>query len=424
MLLKRLLLCIIFTFCYIFAFSQTIPNLSILPFSGGLGGDGETIAQIFSIQREILDAFTVVPRTNAVNAILAEQNFQLSGYTDSDTIARIGRILNADFVVSGHIRRLGNRNLIIATIINVETFEQMAGDYYIYRNIEDIRNLLPEISKNLIIASQRDTSNLPKLAIAPLKISNDSINTHDAETLAQILAIEITNVGMYAVLPRTTIMQSALRELEYQYSGYTADEGIKRLGQAANADYVLSAEARSLGNINVFTAQILNVEDGSLLIGDVRDYRVIEDGIRLMAELALFLTDQENATEQILARNRKIARVAYFSNSARLWGISFSIGSSFSAPLYIGTIRGTIAPFRYSFLDIGLDIGFGSNYEHESYYSLFPFIHYAFFLPFPMSDGTKRGGWYIGTGVGFMNSNYTFNENHIYYVSTIENKLY
>jgi len=115
-----------------YAFSQDKPRLGILPFSGGSGSDGETIADLFSYQREIADTFTIVPRTNAVNALISERDFQLRGYTNSDTIARLGRMLNANFVVSGHIQRLGRSSLIIITIINVETFELMAGDYNVY----------------------------------------------------------------------------------------------------------------------------------------------------------------------------------------------------------------------------------------------------------------------------------------------------
>ena len=101
------------------AHGQAKPRLGILPFAGGEGGDGETVATLLSFQSDIQAAFTVVPRTGAVNALMTEQNFQQSGYTDSDTIARMGKMLGADFVVSGHIRRLGSRSLVIATIVNV-----------------------------------------------------------------------------------------------------------------------------------------------------------------------------------------------------------------------------------------------------------------------------------------------------------------
>jgi TolB-like protein len=375
-------------------FGQNKPLLGVLPFAGGMDGDGETIVTLLSLQRDIQESFIIVPRTNAVNAILDEQSFQLSGYTDSDTIARLGRMLNADFVVSGHIRRLGDRNLIITTIINVETFEMLAGDYREYRNIEEIIDLLPIISNKMIVATQRDTSRLPKLAVSPFQVNNREVNEQDAEVLAQILSVELTNTGRFAVLPRTATMQAALRELEYQRSGYTADEGAKAMGRAANAEYVLSADVRSLGSVNLFIAQILHAEDGRQIEGGHKNYRTVTDGIRLMPELAQFLTDRVRAEAEARIR-KKHARAKY-------WSIGVSVGTSFADPLLIGTLRGTIAPFPYSFLELGFDVGFISDKEWATgYYSLYPFANYALFLPFP-----KKGGWYIGAGCGYMFEEY------------------
>ncbi|MDR2541943.1 MAG: penicillin-binding protein activator LpoB [Treponema sp.] len=402
---KMLLLFVFFVSCAFVAFSQERPRLGILPFTGGANGDGETIATLFSLQNDIQSAFTVVPRTSAVNALVAEQNFQLTGYTDSDTIARLGRLLNADFVVSGHIRRLGNRNLVITTIVNVETFEQMAGDYRTYRKIEDVRRLLPAISRNMIAASRKETTGLPRLAIAPFNIANIGVDIQDAETLAQILAIEIINTGVYSVLPRTTTMQAAMQELEFQMAGHTAEEEAKALGQAVNADFVLSAEARSLGNINMFTAQILHVEDGSLLTGNTLDYQVVADGITLMAELALLLTDPENAVERITYLNRQRSRAIRFGDPAKFWSLGASAGTSLADPWLTTTIRGTLAPLRFFFFELGCDVGFITGVENANYYSIYPFANLAMFFPF-----ANKGGWYIGTGGGFMMAEYSIDD--------------
>jgi len=403
---KKLFAAVILIGCAAVAFSQGKPRLAFLPFTGGEQGDGETIATLFSSQPEILKAFTVMPRTSAVNAIIAEQNFQMSGYTDSDTIARLGRELNADFVVSGHIRRLGNSNLIIATIVNVETFEQMAGDYRVYQSIEEVRGMLPAISNKMITASLRNNPSLPKLAVATFSIARTGVNTHDAETLAQILAVEINNTGKYAVLPRTSTMQAALKEFDYQMSGRTAEEEAKALGRAINAEYVLSAEVRSLGNINMFTAQIINVESGSLLAGGAREYRIVDDGINLMEELAILLTDPKGAAARIAALKRQRSFANLFTDPARFWSAGVSVGTSFTEPWVIGTVRATIAPLRHSFLELGFDYGMVSIIaDVESYYSMYPFAHYAFFLPFP-----KGGGWYAGAGGGLMLAEYIFPE--------------
>jgi TolB-like protein len=404
MLKKLCTLTLLLACCSVVVFAQAKPRLGILPFAGGTGGDGETVATLLSLQGDIQGAFTVVPRTGAVNALVAEQNFQMAGYTDSDTIARLGRMLNADFVVSGHIRRLGDRNLVIATIVNVETFEQLAGDYREFRNIEEIPALLPYITGKMIAAVKRNTSKLPTLAVAPFQIAGEGVDAQNAEVLAQILAIEVVNTGKYAVLPRTTTMQTALRELEFQMSGYTVDEEAKALGRAINAEYVLSAETRSLGSMNMFIAQILHVEDGSQLAGDSRNYRVVEDGIRLMPELALLLTDKAGAAARISARSRERTRAAMFEDRTKFWSIGASVGTSLADPWIIGTARGTLAPWRYSFFDIGIDVGLISRVEGANYYSLYPFVHFNYYRPL------AANGWYAGGGFGLFHADYSYDD--------------
>ena len=407
---KTSFLAVLFICCGIAAFPQTDsrPRLGILPFTGGTGDDGETIATLFSFQPEILNAFTVMPRTSAVNSILAEQEFQMTGYTDSDTISGIGRMLGADYVISGNIRRLGNRNLVIATIVNVETFEQVAGDYRTYRNISEVRNFLPLMARNMIAATlERDTSRLPSIAITPFT----GTGAHEAETLSQVLAIEIINTGRYVVLPRTSAMQDALREHEFQMQGLTSDETAVSLGRAINANLVLSGGVQSLGGLNMFTAQILHVENGSLLAGVTRDYRIIDDGVNLMAEIALLLTDPIGAQERIAELQRQRRRAALFGDTTRFWSVGLSAGTSFAEPLAIGTLHATFAPLRHSFLRIGMDVGFLSGTDGVGYSSFSPFVHYAFFMPFDILPiPLERGGWHIGVGSGVMIREYSFDD--------------
>jgi len=94
--------------------------------------------------------------------------------------------------------------------------------------------------------------------------------------------------------------------------------------------------------------------------------------------------------------------------AVRLWSLGASLGTTFSAPWFVGTLHGTLAPFRYSFFDLGVDIGFVSGHTDVDYYSLYPFAHYAFFYPFK-----DAGGWYAGAGVGFMMATYQFPEGEI-----------
>ena len=418
---------VLFFICSFAAFGQAKPRLGILPFVGGSGGDGETIALLFSMQRDIMNAFTVVPRTSAVNALVEEQNFQLSGYTDSDTISRIGRMLNADYVISGSIHRLGNRNLVIVTIVNVETFEQLGGQYREYRNISEVENLLPTITGSIIASIERDTSALPKLAVAPFTIARLGVDRQEAEALAQILAIEIINSEQYAVLPRTTTMQTAIQELEFQTSGNTTDEEAKAIGRATNAEYVLSGEVRSLGVTNMFIAQILHIETGSLHAGDSRNYRVLEDGIVLMPELARLLTtssedvpvlasvpDRARAPNAVPTPSQRNAPLAPTAASNKFWSIGALVGTSFIDPWITVTAWGTIAPLEYFFIDIGFDAGFVSGLDGVgSYYSLYPYLHVNFYMPMSSFASLTRYSYsgpnmafYCGTGLGFLYADY------------------
>ena len=299
--------------------------------------------------------------------------------------------------------------------------------------------MLPDIASVIISASRRDSTDLPSLAIAPFHIASGEINVQDAEVLAQILAVEIVNTGRYAVLPRTSTMQAALDELQFQLTGATVEDEAKALGQAVNADYVLSAEVRSLGRLNMFTASILHVEDGSLLAGGFRNYQAITDGISLMAELAGSLAGGENAmaaagvvTQPRPARERparepreqlarepreRPVRKPLEAEAYRLHTLGVSAGTSFATPALIGTIHGTFSPFRSMFLEAGLDLGLiyrGANDSVDGYYSLYPFIHAGYFLPFATrAEGRGAGGFYIGAGAGFMLADYSFSDNTV-----------
>jgi len=174
-----------------------------------------------------------------------------------------------------------------------------------FRNIEEIRNFLPSMSR--IIATDtlgRITEGLPRLAVMPFaRDPNVWLSPHESDTLAQILAIEILNTRRYAVLPRTSTIRDALDERDFQMLGYTDDEGLARLSVALNADLVLSGATQGLGAINMFTAQILRLRDGSVAYAaPARDFRFIDDAMHLMEEIAVFLTDPERGHEIAAAR--------------------------------------------------------------------------------------------------------------------------
>ena len=57
------------------------------------------------------------------------------------------------------------------------------------------------------------------------------------------------------------------------------------------------------------------------------------------------------------------------------------------------------------FFDFGMDFGFVSGESGAGHFSLYPYTRFSFFLPF-----SEAAGWYVGAGMGFLYSSYTFPE--------------
>jgi TolB-like protein len=280
-------------------------NLAVLPFTGGSREEGETIAELFSFNNELNTVFAPIPRTSITRAIGNEQKFQGMGMTDPDTIAAIGQQLGANYVVAGNITRLGNRNLLIISILKIDDLRQIAGDIQTYSRIEEIQSKLPEMARNIITATQIDSSAVEKLSVVPVELG-ENIDTLVADTLAQILSINLIGSGKYAVYPRTGTLEQVQSEYKTQ-TEVAAEENQVNIGKGENPRIVLSVIARRLGSLNMFNASIINLESGVQLIGRSVNYNTLDDGIETMISLARELTGVAGNTELDAIRARAAA---------------------------------------------------------------------------------------------------------------------
>jgi TolB-like protein len=365
--------------------AQTKPSLAILPFTGFTERDGEAIALRLENNNDIGKNFGTISRTSITNAILDELRFQRdTGYTDSDTLSKIGKQLAADFVITGHVQQLQDKNIILISIMNVETFQLIAGDYKEFVRDDDMDKLLPTMIHKILVGTKRSTKKLPKLAV-PSLAAPPEITRWDSDILAQMLAIEIANSGKYVVLPRTSTINAALAELKNQRSGTTDQDGIKAIGKATNAEYVLAGTLTSLGSTKFIDVKILSVETGITLIGSHEDYESIIESLVIIPDLAAVLTGK-------------------MVDKRRFWSFGAEMGTSFTAPWLIVSANVTASFLPYTILELGFDLGFIHGYEGRGdvkYYSLYPFAHIKGFVPLG-----NYGGLFAGFGAGYMMANY------------------
>ena len=414
-------------------------TLAILPFTGGQGEDGETIAELFSFDPGITSAFTLIPRTSINNAIRREQGFQMtSGMTDPDTIAALGRQVGAKYVAAGGITSLGDQNLLIIAIVHTEDLRQIAGDIQTYGTIREIRGKLPDMAKNIVDASGKDASNLPRLAVPPVRLSGGA-DTRDHDTMAQILAVHLVHNGKYAVYPRTKSLEQVQEDYKNQFGGDVADEYLPRVGMGENPRLVLSVSARKLDEETMFNAAVINLETGVQEAGNSVDYRSLNDGMRVMEELALRLSGQNERADRIAkaaaeAEARKQAEAeagwkkaeaqrkredfkrkasAFFEENYPFsyWSVGVGVGTTFATPGLTLSPTITVPIVEVAYLDLGCDFGFFTNADFikgVSYNSYYPYIRASAFVP--IDAGDTPFGFHIGLGYGCMIAGYSFGD--------------
>jgi TolB-like protein len=66
--------------------------------------------------------YIVVDRRD-IEAALAEQNFQTSGYVDDESAVSIGKFLGANVVITGSVSRYGSRKRLVVKALDVQTAE-------------------------------------------------------------------------------------------------------------------------------------------------------------------------------------------------------------------------------------------------------------------------------------------------------------
>ena len=274
-------------------------RLAILPFTGGDVTEGEALAKLFSLDPKISDMFTRVPRTSTIDAITKEQQYHAStGLTDSDTIAKLGKLYNADCVLVGHFQKLGERKLLHITVVDVISLQRIAGDYKEYNKIEELEKMIPEMAKQITKSAEIDRSTLRTLALFPFDIPED-VNKGDAEVLAQILATELANSGQYSVLPRMSALYAVMDKHSILHSALTDEENIKKIGKELNVRYVLCGGFTKYGSGNKFLVEVISAERGTMRRGKKggtsENYENISDGFEKMKLIAQKLTGTEVA---------------------------------------------------------------------------------------------------------------------------------
>jgi len=193
----------------------------------------------------------------------------------------------------------------------------------------------------------------------------------------------LVGAGRFAVVSRDEVELALVRgELDFNMSGEVDDETAQFIGRFFGAQIIATGAFELHGD--AFRLRLRAIEVETAVIRGVHTETVRGD--------------------------RTVRYLLGDIDPSRFWSLGVSVGTAFADPWVIGTVWGTLAPLRNSFVRVGVDLGFVSdNALVEGYYMIAPFVHYAFFLPFDdLPIPFTMGGWHIGAGVGFIIEEHRF----------------
>ena len=251
-----------------------------------------------------------------------------------------------------------------------------------------ITSSIPLFSQNRISVdtaiddfAQNITSNISenrRIAVIALETNSNEMMIYFIDNMVSSLLEKDRNIEVYERLR----IEHPLREQNFNTTGYVSEETAQRIGQIVGVNTVIYGSIIIRNNRNDYqiTITAADVETARILSQKVYDLR----------------TD---------SRLRSLLGINWIEihDDPHFWSAGAFIGTSFSEPWVIGSINGTLAPFRYSFLEIGLDLGLVSGTpDIENYYSLYPYANYAVFLPL------SKVNLHAGIGIGYMIGERTF----------------
>ncbi|MDR1786285.1 MAG: formylglycine-generating enzyme family protein [Spirochaetaceae bacterium] len=93
--------------------------------------------------------FSVVPRGDVEKLFTQEANFQLSRLSDSAKTAEYGRVLNAGWIISGQLSKVGTRIVFMISMYTYPDFVQIDGSQIYARDIDGLIDRIPGLVRDI-----------------------------------------------------------------------------------------------------------------------------------------------------------------------------------------------------------------------------------------------------------------------------------
>jgi TolB-like protein len=154
-----LMICLIAGMGAVLFAQQLTVAVRVFETSGGLSQDeGNAITDIF-ISELVSTGKVIVVDRNSFEAIVAEMKFGASSWSDNNNVARLGKALNASYIIQGTVTSLGGRIVVTIRVLDINTIQFVASPTLQLAKMDEIfakltpfvRDLALNLSSNSIV---------------------------------------------------------------------------------------------------------------------------------------------------------------------------------------------------------------------------------------------------------------------------------
>jgi TolB-like protein len=150
-MMKKLMAIIVFVLAAGHAAAQQL-TVAVSPFDvrdGFTQDDADAVYELFVGELAVSGSVKVVDRTS-FDKRLAEMQFQMSDWSDSDKVAQLGKSLNANSIIRGQLMSLGGKLIITANILDINTAQILSSSRLQLNSIDEVFDRIPAFVQDTV----------------------------------------------------------------------------------------------------------------------------------------------------------------------------------------------------------------------------------------------------------------------------------
>ncbi|MBI4977744.1 MAG: PEGA domain-containing protein [Spirochaetes bacterium] len=107
-----------------------------------------TVSDMLRTEVQKTGMFTIIERSK-MDTILKEQEFQQTGCSDASCAVQVGKILNVEYLMVGSIGRLGNKLVLNASLVDIESGKVVYAEQVSSGNLESMDVAVAQFASRL-----------------------------------------------------------------------------------------------------------------------------------------------------------------------------------------------------------------------------------------------------------------------------------